>query len=171
MSYRTPADSFLDDLRIASPCHEPWEAMNDVEGASRDRVRHCARCDLDVFNVSSMDREEAEIFVREREGERTCIRMFRRLDGTVITRDCPTAERARRRLPLAITAVATLASAFVGAGLGLRTPPKVRVVVPYVPASVFAREPWRGPVRAVESKGAIGVRPSADEPFPSADDP
>lgn len=53
-----------------------------------DRARHCRECNLQVYNLSDMTREEAATFLAQAEG-RVCVRLFRRADGTVITRDCP----------------------------------------------------------------------------------
>jgi hypothetical protein len=58
-----------------------------------DRVRHCGECKLNVFNLSEMTRAEAERFIATREG-RLCVRFYRRIDGTIITRDCPKGLRA-----------------------------------------------------------------------------
>lgn len=82
----------LDDVRVASPCTVGWENMTGDE-----RTRHCAKCDLDVFNLAALTREEAESLLRSRTGGRTCIRLFRRFDGTVITQDCPVGWRKVRR--------------------------------------------------------------------------
>lgn len=82
-----PADSasppsFLDDLRIAKPCHASWEEM-----VGDDRARFCGSCHKNVYDLRAMTREEAEALLREK-GE-ACVRMARRADGTVITSDCP----------------------------------------------------------------------------------
>jgi hypothetical protein len=73
----------LELIQIASPCTADWESM-----VGDDRARHCADCQLNVYNISEMTRDEALAFLAQREG-RTCVRMYRRADGTVITRDCP----------------------------------------------------------------------------------
>src|SRR5947209_4826336 len=49
--------SFLDTLRIASPCNESWDRM-----VGDERTRFCGRCQKDVHNVSAMARDEAEAF-------------------------------------------------------------------------------------------------------------
>ena len=77
---KTPS---LDLIQIASPCTANWDEM-----VGDDRSRHCSQCNLQVFNLSDMTREEATAFLAERMG-RTCVRMFKRTDGTVLTRDCP----------------------------------------------------------------------------------
>jgi hypothetical protein len=77
-----PALTPLEAIRIANPCHVPWDAM-----AGDERVRYCDHCRLNVYNLAAMTREEAEDFLRRREG-RTCLRLFRRADGAVLTRDC-----------------------------------------------------------------------------------
>jgi hypothetical protein len=98
--------SILSGLKIASPCREPWEAMTGDA-----RVRHCASCQLNVYNLAELTTAEAERLILEREG-RLCLRLLRRADGTVLTRDCPIGmRRARRRAAVALTAsVAFLAS-------------------------------------------------------------
>jgi hypothetical protein len=61
-------------------------------------VRFCKHCSLNVYNLSAMTREAAQQLVAEREG-RLCIRMYRRLDGTVVTADCEGAIKlAARRI-------------------------------------------------------------------------
>ena len=61
-----------------------------------ERVRHCAECSLNVYNFAEMTREEVSALIERREG-RVCARLYRRADGTVLTRDCPTGLRALRR--------------------------------------------------------------------------
>jgi hypothetical protein len=78
-----PKTVSLENIRIAAPCPATWEKM-----IGDDRVRHCAECQLNVYNLSEMTRLEAEELIASREG-RLCVRFFRRTDGTVITRDCP----------------------------------------------------------------------------------
>ncbi len=95
----------LDDVRIASPCSARWDDM-----VGDDRVRHCAACDKDVFNISGMTRPEAVALVTKNRG--LCIRMFRRADGTVMTADCPVGVRKKRVRRLAVL------GAGVGAALG-----------------------------------------------------
>jgi hypothetical protein len=75
-----------------------------------DRARHCARCRLTVYNLSEMTANEALAFVRDAEG-RTCVRFYRRADGTVLTRDCS----ALRPAPPTRTQRALMAAALAGA--------------------------------------------------------
>jgi hypothetical protein len=79
--------------------------------AGDDRTRHCDLCELNVHNISGMTAVEVERLVAGSEG-RLCIRMFRRADGTVITRDCPVGLRAyrKRAAGLATAAMATVLS-------------------------------------------------------------
>ena len=79
--------SVLDTVQIARPCPADWHAMNSVPGQARDRVRHCKDCNLRVYNLSALKRADAEELLRCSEG-RLCIRLYRREDGTVLTRDC-----------------------------------------------------------------------------------
>jgi hypothetical protein len=100
-------DNLLENIGVATPCDEDWEKMTGDQ-----RVRHCARCKLNVYNLFAMSREEATALIRERENGRLCIRLLRRADGTVITRDCVELLRAARQRGLAtyacVAAIATI---------------------------------------------------------------
>jgi Carboxypeptidase regulatory-like domain len=101
------SSNHLDDLRIASPCPVGWAQMT-----GDDRVRFCEQCSLRVYNISAMTRIEAETLIANTEG-RICARLFRRSDGTIITKDCPVGLRAIRRR------VAKVAGAAFAAIVGL----------------------------------------------------
>lgn len=81
----------IDRLRIATPCPISWEQMT-----GDNRVRFCDHCHLNVYNISELSRIEAETLIGSTEG-RLCARLFRRADGTVLTKDCPVGLRALRR--------------------------------------------------------------------------
>lgn len=64
--------------------------------AGDERVRHCSLCSLNVYNFAEMTAGEVRNLLQRTEG-RVCARLYRRADGTVLTRDCPTGIRALRR--------------------------------------------------------------------------
>lgn len=78
-------------LRVAAPCPTSWDGMTGDE-----RVRHCTLCSLNVYNFAEMTGDEVRNLIARTEG-RVCARLYRRSDGTVLTRDCPTGLRALRR--------------------------------------------------------------------------
>ncbi|MBK7750888.1 MAG: hypothetical protein IPP57_25595 [Candidatus Obscuribacter sp.] len=78
----------LDNVAISAPCPAIWQ---DMDGD--DRVRACSMCKLNVYNISEMTRFEAETFIANNEGHHLCIKLSRRSDGTIITRDCPLGRR------------------------------------------------------------------------------
>lgn len=94
-------------LRIAAPCSVGWETMTGDE-----RTRHCRACRLNVYNIAAMTAAEVKDLINNRE-DRVCIRLYRRFDGTVLTKDCPTGLRAYRKK------AARLAGAALAAMLGL----------------------------------------------------
>jgi hypothetical protein len=53
-----------------------------------DCVRFCGQCKLSVYNLSAMTQEEGERLIIEKEGK-LCARVYRRADGTILTKDCP----------------------------------------------------------------------------------
>lgn len=126
----------LEHVRIASPCPVRWEEMSPVTGD--ERVRHCDRCSLNVYNLSNMTAVEAEALLATKvPGTRLCAGFFRRVDGTVLTRDCPVGLRAaRQRLARLATRIAA-AAALVMSGA--------------VFARARSREAWPG--------GVVNARP------------
>jgi hypothetical protein len=106
-------NSPLDNVRVAAPCSSDWNQMVGTE-----RVRFCAQCSLNVYNLSSMSRQEAEALISGTEG-RLCVRYYRRRDGSILTDNCPVGLRAiKRRLSRAATATLSAVLSFF-AGLGL----------------------------------------------------
>jgi hypothetical protein len=79
-----PQEVNLTRLNIASPCPADWEKMIGDE-----RVRHCSECNLNVYNISAMTEPQAMQLIAKNQGQRVCLRLYRRADGTVITRNCP----------------------------------------------------------------------------------
>jgi hypothetical protein len=123
----------LDHVRVAAPCNADWDQM-----IGNERVRFCSQCSLNVFNLSSMNRADAESLIARTEG-RLCVRFYRRFDGSIITKDCPIGLRAiRRRLSYAAKAIS---SAVIGllAGLGVYG----------VASSVVPLAPHPGPITGV----------------------
>lgn len=88
----------LDSVRVASPCDVRWEDMT-----GNDRRRHCTECDLDVHNISEMSRDDAEHLLSTLSEGRVCARFYRRVDGTILTKDCPVGLAAARRAFLRAT--------------------------------------------------------------------
>ena len=62
----------LETVGVASPCAVPWDEMK-----GDDRVRFCGRCNLNVYNLSGMGRQQAEALVGNTEG-RLCVRLLKR---------------------------------------------------------------------------------------------
>jgi hypothetical protein len=85
---KNPADS-LSSVRL-TPCPRTWESLEpDPEGAS---WRSCDACQLQVHDVAALHEDEAQELIRERDS-RLCLRVLRRPDGTVVTREDPPSAR------------------------------------------------------------------------------
>ncbi|MEZ5424141.1 MAG: carboxypeptidase-like regulatory domain-containing protein [Pyrinomonadaceae bacterium] len=104
---RKPANFELNSISVAKPCPADWNLMTGDE-----RSRLCHDCGLNIYNISEMLPNEVRDLIENREG-RLCIRLMRRSDGTVITRDCPKGLAAYRRR------VARMAGAVFAAIVGL----------------------------------------------------
>jgi len=161
-----PTVSLLPRLRIASPCSESWEAMRGDE-----RVRHCSRCERDVFDLSAMTRAEAETLLRGHhalpEGGLPCVRLYRRSDGTVLTADCPVgAPRKHAVQAAAVGAVMAAVVASAGSGPSAAPLPHHRggpcPPGPVVEGSVHLEPGWgTGPQRLGDGSFGMGF-PSSD---------
>ena len=149
------AKSGLDVLTVASPCPATWDAMSGDE-----QVRFCRHCQLHVYNLSAMTRDEAEALVSSREG-RVCVRFFRRQDGTLLTRDCPIGVRSlRRRAGQMVLALLGLI-AFAIAGLaGARTNTRTKL-----PGPLTQFRLWRSSSMEFEAiMGAVVCDPDSTVP-------
>jgi len=114
----------LNQIDIASPCPANWHEMTGDA-----QKRHCEHCDLDVYNLSAMTRQEATDLLTSPTTAQ-CVRVYRRQDGSVITRDCPWRERVKMRTHRWVAALIGLFgigwAAAVGCIMGARAyPPTV----------------------------------------------
>lgn len=75
--------NLLDSIMIAAPCSMGWDEMHGDE-----RVRLCGGCNKSVYNTSAMTADEVSTLL-SKEGPLPCLRLYRRADGTLITKDCP----------------------------------------------------------------------------------
>lgn len=122
-----PAPVFdLDAITIQSPCTVPWCSMRG-DGVRR----YCDQCHLHVHDVSKMTRDEVRALAGRPEGV-GCLRIWRRPDGTVITRDCSRVRLVLERRLRALRVAAAGLLALVGLG-GCR-PARVADDAPPVPA-------------------------------------
>lgn len=103
-------DNPLNNLKVASPCSQDWNAM-----VGNERKRYCGECKLNVYNLSGMSRTEAENLIINAEG-RLCVRFYKRADGSVITQDCPVGwARVKQHTKALVTAFASLIFSFISA--------------------------------------------------------
>jgi hypothetical protein len=110
------AQKALDSIQVAKPCSARWEDM-----AGDEKVRFCAHCKLNVFNLSAMDLDEAARVIAEKDG-RLCVRFYRRRDGKTLTKDCPVGVKAWRRRVIAAYSAACGAVAALATGFAASNP-------------------------------------------------
>ncbi len=71
--------TFLDSIKVESPCSESWEEMRGNE-----QIRFCSHCAKNVHNLSEMTRKQARKIVAASNGG-ICVRYVRRPDGRIQT--------------------------------------------------------------------------------------
>src|SRR5262245_33937217 len=77
----------LPTVVIPVPCHVDWNTMMRIDGEGR--ARFCDRCERPVYDSASMSRGDLADLIARNEGRRLpCVRLHRRPDGTIVTRDC-----------------------------------------------------------------------------------
>jgi ankyrin repeat protein len=74
-----PSKNFLNNLTIPSPCSADWNSM-----VGNDQVRFCEHCSLDVHNLSTMTRNQAQRLVARSNG-RLCVRYHYDSTGRPLT--------------------------------------------------------------------------------------
>lgn len=94
----------LNLIEIPKPCEVPWDSMQ-----GSDRVRFCAHCSKNVYNISDMSEAQATKLLVDNEGK-VCISMLRRADGTIVTDNCPSILRPVRN---SYKKMAAVCSAFI----------------------------------------------------------
>lgn len=87
----TKQNFHINKLGVASPCSVGWKEMTGDE-----RIRHCNSCQLNIYNIAEMTESEVKNLIFNYEG-RLCIRLYKRADGTVLTKNCPVGSRAYQK--------------------------------------------------------------------------
>jgi carboxypeptidase family protein len=108
-----PDTIHLGNLQIASPCPADWNKM-----VGDERVRHCAECNLNVYNLAAMTERQVQELIAGSRGKRLCTRFYRRADGTILTQDCPWSLRALRRQASRIAGAIVSAILSINVALG-----------------------------------------------------
>lgn len=99
---REPVADLVQSLKIAAPCNVGWNSMQGDE-----RIRHCAQCNKNVYNISTMTEAEANEFLFLTE-QAPCVTFYRRGDGTVLLENCPVGLRKlRNQYRKLVAAIAT----------------------------------------------------------------
>jgi hypothetical protein len=136
----------LPNINIASPCTADWNKMTGDE-----RVRACADCNKNVYNLSDMTRDEAEALIIEKEGK-LCVRYYQRKDCTI-----GVVQKRKRRL-VAAGAAAMLAGVGVAGYQLTRTKQPAAPIVGAVQSELVV-EP------RVEGKSQLEAPPPGEEVF------
>lgn len=102
-------EDLMKQAQIAAPCSVEWDDMT-----GDDKVRFCGECKLNVFNAAEMSGDEvAQSLLRAQNGERVCMQLYRRADGTFLTKNCPVGvQKLRER---AVAAMGRAAAWIAGA--------------------------------------------------------
>ena len=122
-------------IRVATPCRADW---NEMTGDAR--VRHCAQCDKDVFNLSDMTREQAEALIIAKNGD-LCARYYQRHDGTILLADCSVGLAQKKKTRVVAAGAMALLAGTPAAAFALRT----KAHAPVAPAPVTVPDTrWTG---------------------------
>lgn len=162
----------LNVIDVKEPCTASWEEMRG------DEVRRfCGHCQLNVYDLSAMSRQEAENFVAASGGQ-ACVRFYRRADGTVVTADCQNAwrraaGRAARSTRRLVGATVSAIAAVLAVGLmGNRAVGSIpHGTQPHPRATPMKDPPLPPPNPGPILMGKIICRPPTTEPVAEAPAP
>ena len=116
---------------LETPCREDWNAM-----VGSAHVRRCSACDRDVFDLSDMTQAEIDTLLAAH-GAPPCVRMTRRADGTLVTKDAcppqPSRVAAGVAFGVATAVVAAGAALAAGEAISHRARPAQIPVTDYAP--------------------------------------
>jgi hypothetical protein len=148
-------------IRVATPCQADWSQMTGDE-----RVRHCAHCKKDVFNLSELSREQAERLIIEKNGD-LCARYFQRTDGTILLADCSVGIKQKRKTNVLAASAAMLLAGTGGLAGFLKLSRHHAVPAPTpvveVRMGTAAVVPDVPPSDVHEVMGDVGVEPDVHE--------
>ena len=146
----------LENMRIASPCRADWNEMT-----GDDRIRTCAACAKQVFNLSEMTRAEAEAVIAEKHGN-LCARYYQRADGTIMLADCTVGGSGARARSFVLATALAAGAAY--AKLHRGSPPAEATAVGTAIAEVPADEPitWSSHRRSATAAQTDPRLPSPD---------
>jgi hypothetical protein len=154
---RTP--SLVEQLTrtaLVRPCEERWDEM-----VGDDRVRHCARCDRTVHDLSEMSALEAEIRLLNTGERAPCIRYARHADGSIVHAPLARVFEPLARRPRPLAAAATLTVTLAASAAQAKEPKKKEEAAATAPAQCVpyvTQEELRG----VEQHAAVpGAAPAA----------
>jgi len=143
-------------LKISTPCPVSWDSL-----VGNDRIRACAQCGLNVYNLAAMSPSELEQVVRKTEG-RLCGRLYVREDRTATASECPRAVvRKRIRAALAVAAALLIG----GLAWGLASVEKPRRTL--YPAWVQSVLEWIDPTPKQYLMGKVSCPPPKSPSLPS----
>ena len=150
------------NVRIASPCPMKWSEMQGDE-----KKRLCGQCNLHVHRVSELTTAEAVTLFEKAGSDRVCAQLFYRLDGSVMTKDCPSAwsvglSEAVRRVGSPTGVITGALVLFVAVALFVATlfADNLRTLLGYSSGGVSV-----SPVVSSRSKGPPGVADVDDKAY------
>lgn len=139
-------ETALSKVTLEKPCSQNWDEM-----VGDERERFCNMCSLNVYNLSSMTRDEAEEFLQVRNDGSVCLNYVSDAEGKVVTDNVP---RPLRPLRDSLQLLLRVASSFVAA-FGLFA------------TGVLAQEQRLGGKPCVPIKRVEGPRLLGSPPVPS----
>jgi hypothetical protein len=149
----------LDVLTIRTPCTVSWHGMEGNE-----RVRFCNECKPPVYNFSQLTRSEIEALLGSHP-DHLCARLYRRPDGNIMTKECPTGRMKRIRrilaMPIALLAI------FTGVFFCRSSPPRRSGVADAPPMEQIRQfQPFRSIMDLIDPpvQGAICTMPPPGGP-------
>jgi len=109
-------ESPLDNLVLAFPCPVTWDSMS-----GDDRKRLCAQCSKHVFDISGLNKRDAEeLLGNGASDDGICVRYYLRTDGKIKTDNCPRFLKPVRSQMRKLQKAISIGCAFILSALNLQ---------------------------------------------------
>lgn len=144
----------ITDFKLAAPCGSKWEAMS-----GSGRIKFCQQCELQVYDFAKTELPEAREVIFQQEGKENFV-LYKRKDGTFLTRNCPVGVKSRQVVILLCVAGVVLVCglATIVAGQPPPPPPSITEKSPE-PERIMSQTELDQPVSIGRSWKTISPKP------------
>jgi hypothetical protein len=147
----------IENYKMAAGCSASWDEM-----VGAGRVRFCKLCNNQVYDLSKLDKCEAEDLIFQREGKRE-VRLYMRKDGKFLTSNCPVGF-ARIQNMIVVVSIGAVVIVGLVCLLVFSPAPKQSAAVPVESNAVKTLPPLGRQARVLSATQVASSKPVTSQP-------